>query len=725
MDGAAGTFPLHPRVSETWPPLSMLGIRGPVGPSNTLTEENTPRMGRPYRTELSAFPETYEWALGLDVEDFAAALRRAAKLPLLAVGSGGSLSAAQFCADLHQQATGRMGRAVTPLEAVAVNLRHMGAAAAVFSAGGRNADIRMAFESVLASEPPVCWVVTGAAQSPLAQLARVSSIAPLLVAQSPPVGRDGFLATNSLLAFVLQTHRAYTAAFPGIEAGALPADWSAFAGDGLSLSGAGPRQLGAATTLIVLHGYTTRAAAVDLESKGTEAGLLHVQLADYRNFAHGRHHWLAKHPETAVLALVAPEDSELAERTLKILPRSIPQSQMTIEDRGFRGGLRALVDIMRLVQEIGLAKGIDPGRPGVPDFGGKLYSLRGLELIRPTIVGTRKGVGQESAERMVARQAIERKIRRPFAAVAHEEACFWLTAYDTARAHLAAQEFAGVVFDYDGTLVAAVDRYTGPRVDVLRALTSLLERGATVGIATGRGQSAGRELRAALPSKYWARVLMGYYNASDIALLGVDSAPDRRPDVDDTLADLLAALMSSPTISRHAAITPRRRQITLEPHDTASADDLWAAAEGMVLRHAAGARLVRSGHSIDLLAPGVSKLALVDAVSMLATGAKGAPVLRIGDRARWPGNDAELLAGPDGVSVDEVSADPASAWNFAPPGVRGVEATLVVLDLLSVLDDRVRLTWDAVEVSAPVARMPRLRKAPAGATQSPASRRKR
>ena len=57
-----------------------------------------------------------------------------------------------------------------------------------------------------------------------------------------------------------------------------------------------------------------RSAAIDLESKLTEAALMPVQVADFRNFAHGRHHWLAKRGgETAVLALVCESDAEVAD----------------------------------------------------------------------------------------------------------------------------------------------------------------------------------------------------------------------------------------------------------------------------------------------------------------------------------------------------------------------------------------------------------------------------
>src|SRR6185312_8732285 len=69
-------------------------------------------------------------------------------------------------------------------------------------------------------------------------------------------------------------------------------------------------------TTLVLHGPSTRIGAIDLESKFTEAALGNLQLADYRNFAHGRHHWLAKKADdSAVLILSSPEDKTSAERT--------------------------------------------------------------------------------------------------------------------------------------------------------------------------------------------------------------------------------------------------------------------------------------------------------------------------------------------------------------------------------------------------------------------------
>lgn len=57
-------------------------------------------------------------------------------------------------------------------------------------------------------------------------------------------------------------------------------------------------------------------------------------------------------------------------------------------------------------------------------------------------------------------------------------------------------------------------------------------------------------------------------------------------------------------------------------------------------------------------------------------------ILCIGDLGRIPGNDADLLASPYGLSVDQVSCDPKSCWNLAPPGHRGTQAAVNYLTCL-------------------------------------------
>lgn len=65
------------------------------------------------------------------------------------------------------------------------------------------------------------------------------------------------------------------------------------------------------------------------------------------------------------------------------------------------------------------------------------------------------------------------------------------------------------MFDYDGTLVATAERFGPPRPEIISELTRLDQSGLRIGIATGRGNSAGADLRGPLPPDMYPRVLMG------------------------------------------------------------------------------------------------------------------------------------------------------------------------------------------------------------------------
>src|SRR5690606_38597454 len=111
----------------------------------------------------------------------------------------------------------------------------------------------------------------------------------------PPAGKDGFLATNSLLGFMAVLVRAYLLELSTAE------EWEAVRVNIAPLLDTGSAQienwalttehLWRRGTTIVLHDADSRIGAIDLESKFTEAAVGNLQIADYRNFAHGRHHW--------------------------------------------------------------------------------------------------------------------------------------------------------------------------------------------------------------------------------------------------------------------------------------------------------------------------------------------------------------------------------------------------------------------------------------------------
>ena len=100
-----------------------------------------------------------------------------------------------------------------------------------------------------------------------------------------------------------------------------------------------------------------------------------------------------------------------------------------------------------------------------------------------------------------------------------------------------------------------------------------------------------------------------------------------------------------------------------------------------------GVAVTRSSHSVDIVAPGVSKM---NVVRRLREAVGDEPILVIGDRGRWPGNDHELLSEPFALGVDEISTDPATCWHLGQPGQRGPMVTFEYLSALEVQDGRLR-----------------------------------
>ena len=232
-------------------------------------------------------------------------------------------------------------------------------------------------------------------------------------------------------------------------------------------------------TLVVLHGPSTYAAAVDFESKFSEAALGQVQLADFRNFAHGRHLWLAKKgSETGILALVTEEDRELAQSLLALIPKEIPTVRILLPGRGVTACIVALAAVMRIAGEAGQLQGIDPGDPGVPSFGRKIYHLRAFNA--------RSTSSSDLSSREAA--AIERK-SRGYRCHLSGSLDDWREAYRNFSRADNSRVVRGTHFRLRRDACDEKHRFDPLPFDVASQLVRLLKSGAILGIATGRGKS--------------------------------------------------------------------------------------------------------------------------------------------------------------------------------------------------------------------------------------------
>jgi hydroxymethylpyrimidine pyrophosphatase-like HAD family hydrolase len=640
-------------------------------------------MAKPYASEMSRLADTFAWATSCDVSGLRKAVKTAGLSPLLAVGSGGSLSTANALVSLHQRCTGHLASVATPLESVASPLAP-NVSIWLLSASGGNVDILAAFHTLVAREPRQLGILCGNAASPLAAAAREHAYTDLIIHELPS-GRDGFLATNSLLAFTALLARAYFDEFqecsPKFDVQAENVlnwlrdeeRWQTWR----KLT----NPLWNRNTTLVLHGPTTRVGAIDLESKFTEAAIGNLQIADYRNFAHGRHHWLAKRAaESAILAFVSEADQTLAQRTLSLIPAEIPQVQLPIDGPPETAMLLSLAAGLQITGWAGHARGIDPGRPGVPEFGRRLYHL---PLPKRRVESSSITISDDDAV------AIERKSGLPIERLVWRgELQRWHNCLRLFRNNLNKASFSGVVLDYDGTIVDTRERFSPPRIEIANELIRILRLGVEVGIATGRGVSVRRDLRACIPSDLMSRVIVGYYNGAEVGTLEDDEIPDGASAPCDELRSLASALRVQSELADLAEQTDRRYQITLQARRPTTEKRLWdLAQQTLLLCNQGDVKVTRSSHSVDIVPAGVTKL---DVLKRLRRGANDVPILTIGDRGRWPGNDYELLCGPLSLSVDELSVDPSTCWNLAPRGQRGTMATLGYLRALQDVNGTLR-----------------------------------
>lgn len=632
-------------------------------------------MGKPFASELREVAATYEWAAAVDISGLAAAIASIGTSPLVAIGSGGSLTVADYAARLHESYTGALSTASTPMgvaESLALGRHTSGL---LVSAGGRNPDVLNAARWMIRREARSLVVLCGDETSPLAALTAKYPWTEF-VPFSLPSRKDGFLATNSLVAFMTLLGRAYTAVFERERPSAFPRTWTGVAAD------RPPKpecdNLASRRFLLGLFGPTLRCAALDLESKCSEAGLAGVQLADYRNFAHGRHNWIARQSEdTAIVAFVSDPDRDVALRTLRCIPRHVPVAVVDVGRSDATAQLLAVARVFEIVQAIGTSMGVDPGRPRVPEYGRRLYNLR-IPSLAPDL-------RDSTASRLDCALARKKAASRSGFAHTHSDDT-WRGALDGFLRRMESQGFRAVALDYDGTLCSRRDRLRGLPRPIARELQRLLDGGVHLGIATGRGQSVARALRDALDQRTWSRVLIGYYNGGAVVPLDEDLPDDERAPSKFT-SDISTRLKQA-GLEAIAEIEARNPQVMIRAFTPALAESAFIIAQDIVAAAGMpGAVVARSSHSLDVLAPGVTKWSLVERLS------PNDPVLCIGDAGLWPGNDAIFLHGPTSLSVDEVSPDVHSCWNLCAPGVRGPDGTLQYLQLLSVHDGVAQWRW--------------------------------
>ena len=604
-------------------------------------------MGKPFKQELTKINDTIRWAEGQDVTELRSFFSVNAGCPLICIGSGGSFSAASYASMLYKQMCG-LAVPMTPLafdtssDAIIRDSKLL-----FFSASGRNKDFLIAFQRGLE---------VGRGDMAGVCLRESSKLDAIIEKCNPdfrkhtfliPSVKDGFLATNSLVAFFVLMYRCFFDGKP-----------SEHIREGIGFTQNHAIDFAKTDNFIVLHSNLSEPVAVDLESKFSEAALGSVLMADYRNFGHGRHQWFDKKGgNSCIVVLVNDNDRQLAEKTLGKMPEDVNVVRIESSLRTPLATIDLLVKSFHFVSAIGEVRGIDPGRPGVPDYGTELYHLNYAKLIsNESVVIPAKDV------------AIGRKLRLGSRAlIPKNEYHAYSEAYDAFFSNLSHKEFDLLALDYDGT-ICNVDRNSRwnetLEESIAKLINKLLADGIRLAVMTGRGGSMHELLRKSIKMEFWPQVYLGCYNGAVIVRL-----------TDDTTA--IETVKGAPMDEQLTLLQNELKRYHFQPKKvktystqlSLSCDDKQKACEIcneiILSNHLDRLHIWSSSHSLDIV---VSTKASKTAVKEISEN-----VLVIGDRGDYEGNDFEMLSLPCSLSVDKVSRNLYSCWNLAPKDLRGLD----------------------------------------------------
>jgi HAD superfamily hydrolase (TIGR01484 family) len=631
----------------------------------------------PYEDELSKLASTVDLAGGTNILGLKSAIEGASEASLIAVGSGGSFTVASLLCSLHEAYTGRVSRAVTPLELICNPTLASTSPIFIISAEGKNPDILEALQRARQHSSRTVHVVTNRSQSPLMdRVCELNDVTPHVFSL---VEKDGYLATNSLVFDASLIARAYGELDrQGLQIHFRVDDLEF---DGLPLhkwvesSASFVKEVASRRSLIIVFSPHLRPIAEDLESKFSEAALLFCQLADFRSFAHGRHLWLTERPEdSALLVLTEPAVSQLWNDMRPQLPKDVPSFRLPLPGADPKDLIAGLIAGMHLVSAVANASKRNIARPIVSDFGRKLYYADLAALIPPPPEDGLRGE-HSKYEVLGAHWPSPRssgKIRRALQATEEQ---------------FSSQRFRAIVFDYDGTLCSSNNLDLPPPPQIVSQLERLTEAGIVVGIASGRGGSISDHLQTALDAKLWPLVRLGLYNGGWIGKIG--EVPEKADNLSEFLihAKRLVANLQSHGVPISLIRPTAPHQLSIRFRSGVSTENMWfVIVDAFKQAGLDVGTIVRSKHSIDVLSRDVSKSHLVASI-VREESIDPYQVVTMGDLGAWPGNDASLLQHQFSLSVDLPSRRIDRGWKLAPRHRRDVDATLWYLDRLIIEND--------------------------------------
>lgn len=616
-----------------------------------------------FTEKLNTLNETLAYFDDFDPRPLADEIKRCFAFAVVAVGSGGSLVAAQYFSRCLETLGARPATVQTPMEIVLGTSDLATAIVWLFSASGDNNDVVAAAR---AAKDRGCARIVLCTRNPDGSVAdRVRSASGTIIAVPVAAEKDGFLATHSLIAtctaLLLGANSVGHRNSAGLISKIKDHVSAQIANRSKDTYRTSFQPLVQGAVLLLVFDPALRPVATLLETSLWEAALCPVQLTDIRNFAHGRHTWPHHHgAATLFLALTSNLSEPSWKRIKDVLPSDLPTWHAQYAFCGRYENLCGIIDGLFWIKAIGELTGIDPGKPGIASYGRAIYEDEAL-------LTTANAMSPPVRQKLTTALRCESHVSP--ASDMHQA---YLNKLDT----LTSKDIGAIVFDFDGTVVSTKHRLKPPPPGVVYEMNRLLSLGVRLGFASGRGGSLGEQIRAALPPIAHPNIVIGYFNGGHIAPAHVD-LDQARPAPNPLIDQVAEWLESQPDLLKATSVPRKEIQISICHDDLTDPSRFLEDVEHCPPVAARAVRIVASGHSFDIIPATSSKLRVVERLQHDIGATKA--VLSIGDHGNLNGNDFDLLARNFGVSVDRVCPDPSGTWSLFGSLLTGPEALQKIL----------------------------------------------
>ena len=296
----------------------------------------------------------------------------------LLVGSGGSFSASIFGEILYLHSLGKLAKAITPFEFEGLNKIDSDTIVWFISHGGSNTDILGAALYAKEIEHSKSIILTGNKNSKLADLANQYKWKKIFIQSQERnfVSIIGFLSQISALSAILATNEELEKLDEFFSEESLRSFFNSSIKIMKSLAYKISNNSDVVDNIHIVglaRGWGWP-ALIDLESKIIEGGICTIEMAELKNFTHGRYINTFGRKNRYAILMKTPSDAELVNYIVKRFKRRVPYSVLQTDKNGIIGSIELIIKSIFLAYYLGQIAKKDILKPKYPPEAKGLYS---------------------------------------------------------------------------------------------------------------------------------------------------------------------------------------------------------------------------------------------------------------------------------------------------------------------------------------------------------------